>query len=85
MITTNFDVEVGIVNGAIGFLKNIELLSENDHYAELEAQDEPSTPVVTHKQRLRLWIKFSLKMMGQRCRLKAKPHIICKRDVLDFK
>lgn len=85
MITTNIDVEDGIVNGAIGVLKNIELLSEDEHFAELEAQNEPSTSVVTHKQRLRLWIEFPLEMMGQRCRLKAKPHVICKREVLDFK
>ncbi|GFW89845.1 hypothetical protein TNCV_2425021 [Trichonephila clavipes] len=54
MITINIDDEDVIVNGAIGVLKNIELLGENKHYAELEAQDGPSTSVATHKQRLRL-------------------------------
>ncbi|GFW62708.1 ATP-dependent DNA helicase [Trichonephila clavipes] len=82
MIMTNIDVEYGIVNGV---LKNVELLSEDEHYAELEAQDEVSTSVATHKQQLGLWIKFPLKMICQRCRLKTKPHVICKGDVLDFK
>ncbi|CAD7085385.1 unnamed protein product [Hermetia illucens] len=70
MITTNIVVEDGIVNGAIGVLKNIELLTKGEHYATLEAQKEPSTSVVTHKQRLRLWIEFP-----ERCRLKAKPYV----------
>ncbi|GFR28736.1 hypothetical protein TNCT_165511 [Trichonephila clavata] len=54
MITISIYVEGGIVNGTIGVLKNIKLLSENEHCAELEAQDKPSTSVSTHKQRLRL-------------------------------
>ncbi|GFS71557.1 hypothetical protein TNCV_5052351 [Trichonephila clavipes] len=36
MITTNNDVEDGMVNGAIDVLKNIELLSEDEQYAEFE-------------------------------------------------
>ncbi|CAD7087756.1 unnamed protein product [Hermetia illucens] len=72
MITTNIDFADGIVNGAIGVLKNIELLTEDEHYAELEAQNEPVD-------------EFPVEMVGQRCRLKAKPHVICKRDVLGFK
>ncbi|GFV26918.1 ATP-dependent DNA helicase [Trichonephila clavipes] len=84
MIKTNIDVEDGIVNGRTGVL-NIELLIEDEYYAELKAQEELSTSVATHKQRLRLWIKFPLEMISQRCRLKTEPHIICKRDILDFK
>ncbi|KAJ8882714.1 hypothetical protein PR048_014526 [Dryococelus australis] len=85
MITTNIDVEDGIVNGAIGVLKHMELLSKDELFAELEALNEPSTFMATFKQRLRLWIEFLLEMIGQQCRLKAKPHLIYKRDVLDFK
>src|SRR6187551_3174408 len=81
MNTTNINVGDGIVSGAIGVLKNIELLTEDEHYSELEA----STSVVTNKQRLRQWIEFPIEVIGQRCRLKAKPHVICKRDVLDLK
>ncbi|GFX31548.1 hypothetical protein TNCV_687961 [Trichonephila clavipes] len=51
IITTNIDIEDGIkMNGAIHVLQNIELLDGDEHYAELEAQDEPSTSVATHKQ-----------------------------------
>ncbi|GFR02060.1 hypothetical protein TNCT_588151 [Trichonephila clavata] len=41
IIMTNFGVEDGIVDGAIDVVRKIELLSEDEHYAELKAQDEP--------------------------------------------
>ncbi|GFS49074.1 ATP-dependent DNA helicase [Trichonephila clavipes] len=85
MVTTNIDIEDGIMNGTIDILRNIELLSEDEHYGELKAEDELSTSVAPHKQRLRLWIEFPLEMIGQRCWLKVKPHVICKREVFDFK
>ncbi|GFQ75725.1 hypothetical protein TNCT_187661 [Trichonephila clavata] len=53
-IMTNIDVDDGIVNGMIDILKNTKLISEDEHYVELEAQDESSTSVSTHKHRLRL-------------------------------
>ncbi|GFT73717.1 uncharacterized protein TNCV_630991 [Trichonephila clavipes] len=32
-----------------------------------------------------LWLEFPNPSMGQLCRVKAKPHALCKRDVLDLK
>jgi hypothetical protein len=32
IITTNIDVEDGIINGAIGILKHMELLSDDEHF-----------------------------------------------------
>ncbi|GFQ89929.1 ATP-dependent DNA helicase [Trichonephila clavata] len=85
MNRTNIDFEDGIVKYVISILKNIELISEDEYNSELEGQNELSTSVATHKQRLKLWIEFSLEMIGQRCRFKAKPHVISKRDILDFR
>ncbi|GFY66097.1 hypothetical protein TNIN_361301 [Trichonephila inaurata madagascariensis] len=85
MITTNIGVEDGIVNDAFGVLKNVELYSKDEHYAQLEAQDEPSTSMAIHKQQLKIWIEFLHQMTGQQYRHKAVPYVICKRGVLDFK
>ncbi|GFU41309.1 hypothetical protein TNCV_3011331 [Trichonephila clavipes] len=63
MFMTNIEVENGIVNGAIGVLKNVKLLREDEHYGKLEAQYEPSTSVATHRQRFRLWIEFPLEII----------------------
>ncbi|GFY57263.1 hypothetical protein TNIN_326341 [Trichonephila inaurata madagascariensis] len=57
MIMTNTDDEDGIVKDVNDVLRNAKLLREDEHYAELEAQDEPSRSVTTHKQRLRRWIE----------------------------
>ena len=54
MITTNIDVEDGMVNGAIGVLKHIEELTEDEHCAELETHNEPSTSVGCRSQNRRV-------------------------------
>ena len=89
MITMNLDVEDGLVNGAIGTLKYIEHLTEDEqaaNYETVEVDDEPqpSTSTGTRK-RVRLWLEFPNPSMGQLCRVKAKPHVMCKRNVLDLK
>ncbi|GFR14016.1 hypothetical protein TNCT_393611 [Trichonephila clavata] len=75
MITTNIDVEEGIVNGAVGVLKNIQLLSEGQYYGDLEKQGEPPTSVATDKPLFKLWMESPLEMIDQRCRLKAELNV----------
>ncbi|GFV15154.1 hypothetical protein TNCV_4328011 [Trichonephila clavipes] len=89
MITMNFDVEDGLVNGAIGTLKYIEYLTEDEQVTiygttEVDVEPQPSTSTRIRK-RVRLWLEFPNPSMGQLCRVKAKPHVMCKRDVLDLK
>ncbi|GFY21524.1 ATP-dependent DNA helicase [Trichonephila clavipes] len=89
MITMNLDVEDGLVNGAIGTLKYIEYLTEDEQgtiygTTEVDVEPQPSTSTRIRK-RVRLWLEFPNPSMGQLCRVKAKPHVMCKRDVLDLK
>lgn len=50
MITTNFDVEDGLVNGVIGILKHIEHLTEDDQSAvEEEEQKNSNRPTTTNR------------------------------------
>ncbi|GFV35194.1 uncharacterized protein TNCV_619911 [Trichonephila clavipes] len=89
MITMNLDVEDGLVNGAIGTLKYIEYLTEDEQVTvhgttEVDVEPQPSTSTRIRK-RVRLWLEFPNPSMGQLCRVKAKPHVMCKRDVLDLK
>lgn len=92
MITMNLDVEDGLVNGAIGTLKYIEYLTEDEQVneqtiygtTEVDFEPQPSTSTKIRK-RVRLWLEFSNPSMGQLWTVKAKPHVICKRDVLDLK
>ncbi|GFW58118.1 ATP-dependent DNA helicase [Trichonephila clavipes] len=85
----NLDVEDGLVNGAIGTLKYIEYLTEDEQVTiygttEVDVEPQPSTSTRIRK-RVRLWLEFPNPSMGQLCRVKAKPHVMCKRDVLDLK
>ncbi|GFY02764.1 uncharacterized protein TNCV_3506441 [Trichonephila clavipes] len=85
MITMNLDVEDGLVNGAIGTLKYIEYLTEDEQvtiYGTTEEDVESSTRI---RKRVLLWLEFPNPSMGQLCRVKAKPHVMCKRDVLDLR
>ncbi|GFT51947.1 uncharacterized protein TNCV_1226601 [Trichonephila clavipes] len=89
MITMNLDVEDGLVNGAIGTLKYIEYLTEDEQVTvygttKVDVEPQPSTSTRIRK-RVRLWLEFPNPSMGQLCRVKAKPHVMCKRDVLDLK
>ncbi|GFT51651.1 ATP-dependent DNA helicase [Trichonephila clavipes] len=89
MITMNLDVEDGLVNGAIGTLKYIEYLTEDEQVTiygttEVDVEPQPSTSTRIRK-RVRLWLEFPNPSMGQLCRVKVKPHVMCKRDVLDLK
>ncbi|GFS68630.1 ATP-dependent DNA helicase [Trichonephila clavipes] len=89
MITMNLDVENGLVNGAIGTLKYIEYLTEDEQVTiygttEVDVEPQPSTSTRIRK-RVHLWLEFPNPSMGQLCRVKAKPHVMCKRDVLDLK
>ncbi|GFT09265.1 hypothetical protein TNCV_5061581 [Trichonephila clavipes] len=89
MITMNLDVEDGLVNGAIGTLKYIEYLTEDEQvtiYGTTEVAVEPQPSTSTRiRKRVRLWLEFPNPSMGQLCRVKAKLHVMCKRDVLDLK
>ncbi|GFV64106.1 ATP-dependent DNA helicase PIF1 [Trichonephila clavipes] len=89
MITMNLDVEDGLVNDAIGTLKYIEYLTEDEKvtiYGTTEVDVEPQPSTLTRiRKRVRLWLEFPNPSMGQLCRVKAKPHVMCKRDVLDLK
>ena len=80
MVTTNVDVEDGLVNGAIGILKYIERLTE-DEIADMADEEGPSSAATT-KVSIRLWMKFPSKRVGCRLRMKFKPHVICKQSVL---
>ncbi|GFX71093.1 ATP-dependent DNA helicase [Trichonephila clavipes] len=51
---------------------------------EVDVEPQPSTSTRIRK-RVRLWLEFPNPSMGQLCRVKAKPHVMCKRDVLDLK
>ncbi|GFT63710.1 ATP-dependent DNA helicase [Trichonephila clavipes] len=89
MITMNLDVEDGLVNGAIGTLKYIEYLTEDEQVTiygtnKVDVEPQPSTSTRIRK-RVRLWLEFPNPSMGQLCRVKAKPHVVCRRDVLDLK
>ncbi|GFV30800.1 ATP-dependent DNA helicase [Trichonephila clavipes] len=89
MITMNLDVEDGLVNGAIGTLKYIEYLTEDEQVTiygttEVDVEPQPSTSTRIPK-RVRIWLEFPNPSMGQLCRVKAKPHVMRKRDVLDLK
>ncbi|GFV44671.1 hypothetical protein TNCV_212251 [Trichonephila clavipes] len=88
MITVK-DVEDGLVNGAIGTPKYIEYLPEDEQVTiygttEVDVEPQPSTSTRIRK-RVRLWLEFPNPSMGQLCRVKVKPHVMCKRDVLDLK
>ena len=77
MITSNIDVDDGLVNGAIGTLQYIEHLAEKD---VTEETDTDGYGKIT--QTVRLWLTFDSKRVGTKARLKAKPYMTCKRDVL---
>lgn len=68
----NLDVEDGLVNGAIGTLKYIEYLTEDEQVneqtiygtTEVDFEPQPSTSTKIRK-RVRLWLEFSNPSMGQ--------------------
>ena len=81
MVTTNVDVEDGIVNGAIGILKYIEKLTE-DEIADTINEGGASTSQTNVN--IRLWKRFPSDRVGRRLRMRFKPHVICKQSVLKF-
>ncbi|GFU69713.1 uncharacterized protein TNCV_1221011 [Trichonephila clavipes] len=62
-------------NASEWYLKPIRLVY-------VEPQPSTSTRI---RKRVRLWLEFPNPSMGQLCRVKAKPHVMCKRGVLDLK
>jgi len=66
MITSNIDVDDGLVNGAIGTLQYIEHLAENN---VTEETDTDGYGKIT--QTVRLWLTFDSKRVGTKARLKA--------------
>jgi len=77
MITSNIDVDDGLVNGATETLQYIEHLAEKD---VTEETDTDGYGKIT--QTVRLWLKFDSKRVGTKTRLKAIPYVTCKGDVL---
>ncbi|XP_055623676.1 uncharacterized protein LOC129767083 [Toxorhynchites rutilus septentrionalis] len=65
MVTTNVDVEDGIVNGAIGELKYVE-------------QDEDDSG----QQFVKLWFKFESDAIGAAARIKSRPAVYSRPDIL---
>ncbi|GFX41089.1 ATP-dependent DNA helicase [Trichonephila clavipes] len=87
--TSNTGVPVLMDVTNIGTLKYIEYLTDDEHATiygttEVDVEPQPSTSTRIRK-RVRLWLEFPNSSMGQLCRVKAKPHVMCKRDVLDLK
>jgi hypothetical protein len=78
MITTNIDVDDGLVNGAIGTLRYIEHLTEEGETVEETDVDWYSKITQT----VRLWLEFDLRRVGAKARIKARPYVICKGDIL---
>ncbi|GFT95830.1 ATP-dependent DNA helicase [Trichonephila clavipes] len=69
MITMNLDIEDGLVNGAIGTLKYIEYLTEDEQVTiygttEVDVEPQPSTSTRIRK-RVRLWLELPNPSMGQ--------------------
>ena len=56
MITTNIDVEDGIINGAICTLMYIEKLTEDEAADE---DNEHASASTSTNSTIRLWVKFS--------------------------
>ncbi|GFX82665.1 hypothetical protein TNCV_1193401 [Trichonephila clavipes] len=65
----NLDVEDGLVNGAIGTLKYIEYLTEDEQvtiYGTTEVVIEPQPSTSTRiRKRVRFWLEFPNPSMGQ--------------------
>ena len=81
MVTTNVDVEDGIVNGAIGILKYIEKLTK-DEFADMKNEAGASTTQTNVN--IRLWIRFPSNRVGRRLRIRFKPNVTCKQSILKF-
>ena len=78
MITVNVDVEDGIVNGAIGTLRHIEIFDNI-------TIDQPSTSSIvpiTASPSLRVWTEFP-DNIGRRLKIKSESMIMRKPGVLD--
>ena len=88
-ITMNLDAGDGLVNGAISTLKYIEYLTEDEQAAINETagvDDDPRPSTSTRiRKKVRLWMKFTNPIMGQLCSGKAKPYVMCKREMLDLR
>jgi hypothetical protein len=78
MITNNIDVDDELVNGAIGKLMYIEHLAGEEEVIEETDADGYGKIMQT----VRLWFQFDSKRVGAKARIKARPYVICKGDVL---
>ena len=76
MMTSNVDVDDGLVNGAIGTLQYIEYLAEKDVSEETDADGYEKIT-----QTVRLWLKFDSKRVGTKARVKARHYLVCNGDV----
>lgn len=79
MITTNIDVDDGIVNGAIGILEYIEEVTHETAVQLVQQRDE-STQINPY---IRLWLHFPQAHIGKMARLKAAPRVICSNGLID--
>jgi hypothetical protein len=84
MITTNIDVEDGMVNGAIGVLKYIETIEcENNQLVAVASASAAADLPRMSPLNTRLWLDYSNLQIGQKCRIKCRPHVLSKRDMLN--
>ena len=79
MITCNIDIDDGMVNGAIGFLRYVDFKeardSENDSNDEVKSNSPTSEPYC-------LWIEFKDDArIGKMARTKCKPLLITRREL----
>jgi hypothetical protein len=84
MFATNFDVEDGLVNRALGILKYAERLTEDEAVEEDIENPKPGwrTESKNLVSRLRLWMRFASDRVARRLRMKVKPHVLSKQSEL---
>jgi hypothetical protein len=82
MITTNVDVEGGIVHDAIGTLIYFEKLHEDGVAEEMIRLEHGYVINSASTKMTRLWFKFPNEHVGRRLRIRAKPHVLCELSVL---
>jgi hypothetical protein len=82
MITANIDVDDGLVNGAIGTLRYIETMLEYEHEPQ-PSTSRANTDDTPTRQRIRLWMDFPQASIVIKCRIKARPHVLSKPNILN--
>ncbi|XP_015123979.1 ATP-dependent DNA helicase PIF1-like [Diachasma alloeum] len=80
MITTNIDVEDGLVNGAIGEVMHIEIL-DCDPQQPAAGPSSSSNPSQLSSD-LQVWLNFEHQNIGHKARIKSRPHVLAQLDTL---